>query len=345
MVKPVDSLRVHWHRLCMSPLLMHLALVAAQVVALSGYVFRETDGNPPRRSVTVELSDGNRVRYRKATEEGGKFEFRKVQEGRYTIRVRFGDFTITEDQVTVTSSGKNCAAVMLPKRRAGTQNFRAVTADRLAAQSNRKLQKNLREAAKLVARQDLSGAARLYEQAAATSATADTWDTLGLLYLQMGKKGDAIHAFEKAIVQEPEYLLPYSHLGWFYEEDRRYSALLNLANRALQVDPQWMTAHAFLGEALAGKGDSEAALQSLQKASSLVQGKASEPYFFMAQMRYLRRDCAGARKDLEHYLELNTSARGRPGPAKLLLLLDTCGSGASENPVSPDVKKASEPPR
>jgi tetratricopeptide (TPR) repeat protein len=329
----------------MPPLLMHLALVAAQVMTLSGYVFRETDGNPPRRPMTLELSDGSRTRYHETTEPGGKFEFHKVQEGHYTIRIRFGEFIVTEDQVTVTGSGENFAAVMLPKRWAGARNFRAITADQLASQSNRKLQKNLRKAAKLLARQDLSGAAQVYEQAAASGATADIWDTLGLLYLQMGKKEDAIHTFEKAIAQDPEYLLPYSHLGWFYQEERRYSALLNLANRALEVDPQWMTAHAFLGAARAGTGDSEAALQSLQRASALVQGKAAGPYFLMAQMRYLRRDCAGARKDLEHYLELNTSVRNLPGTARLLALLKTCRSTASESPVSADFKKADAPPR
>jgi len=309
----------------MISLLLHLAIAAAQAGTLSGYVFRETDGNPPRRLMTVELSDGDRTRYRETTEAGGMFVFRKVQGGRYTIRVRFGDFVVVENQVTVTSSGKNFAAVMLPKRRVSARDFRAVTADQLASQSNRTLQKSLRKAARLVAQHDLSGAAQVYEQAAAAGATADLWDTLGLLYLQMGKKDESIRAFEKAIAQDPEYLFPYAHLGWFYQEDRQYSKLLELANRALVADPQWMTAHAFLGEARAGTGDSGAALQSAQRASALVQGKAAGPYLLMAKVRYFRQDCAGARKDVERYLELNTSARELPGTAKLLELLKACG--------------------
>lgn len=309
----------------MISLLLHLAIAAAQAGTLSGYVFRETDGNPPRRLMTVELRDGDRTRYRETTEAGGMFVFHKVQEGRYTIRVRFGDFTVVEDQLTVTGSGKNFAAVMLPKRRVGPRDFRAVTAGQLASQSNRTLQKSLRKAARLVARHDLSGAAQVYEQAAAAGATADLWDTLGLLYLQMGKKDDSIRAFERAIAQDPEYLLPYAHLGWYYQEDRRYNDLLKLAHRALVADPQWMTAYAFLGEAQAGTGDSGAALQSAQRASALVQGKAAGPHLLMAKIRYLRQDYAGARKDMERYLELNTSARDLPGTAKLMELLKACG--------------------
>ncbi|MBS1214983.1 MAG: Tetratricopeptide repeat [Proteobacteria bacterium] len=314
----------------MTPLILHLALAAAQAGTLSGYVFRETDGNPPRRPMTVELSDGDRTRYRETTEAGGMFMFRKVQEGHYTIRVRFGDFVAVDDRITVTGSGNNFAAVMLPKRRAKSQDFRAVTADRLASQSNGKLRKSLRKAAKLVARHDLSGAVRLYEQVAAVDATADLWDTLGLLYLQMGRKDDSIHAFEKAISQDPEYLLPYAHLGWFYQQERRYNELLKLAGRALAADPQWMTAHALLGEARVGTGDLEAALQSVQRASALVQGKAAGPYLLMAELRYLHQDCAGARIELGRYLELNTSARGLPGTAKLLELLRGCRRDGAE---------------
>ena len=103
------------------------------------------------------------------------------------------------------------------------------------------------------------------------------------------------------------------------------SLLLHLAiAAALAADPQWMTAHAFLGEARAGTGDSIAALQAAQRASELVQGKAGAPYLLMAKIRYLREDCAGARKDMERYLELNTSARELPGTAKLLELMKAC---------------------
>jgi tetratricopeptide (TPR) repeat protein len=305
-------------------LLLHLALAAAQTGTLSGYVFRETDGNPPRRPMTVELSDGERTRYRETTEAGGTFLFSKVREGQYTVRVRFGDFIAADDHVTVAASANNFTVVMLPKRRAKAQDFRAVTADQLASQSNATLQKSLRKAARLVARHDLSGAARLYEQVAAVDPTAGLWDTLGLLYLQMNRKEDAVIAFEKAIARDPEYLLPFAHLGWFYQQERRYSELLKLANRALATDPQWMTAQTFLGEAQAANGDPEAALQSVQRASAQVQGKAAGPYLLMAKIRYLREDCPGARKDLDHYLELNTSARELPGTARLMDLLGAC---------------------
>ena len=233
-------------------LLLPMALVAAQLGTLEGYVFRETDGGPPRRPLTVELINQGRSRYHQTSNKDGTFTFKKVREGDYTIRARFSNFIIVEDIVTVMSQRKNFAAVMLPKRRPGAQTFRTIGADQLAAQSDRKMQKKLKQAGGLVVKRDFAGAALLYEEVAAKGTQPGIWDTLGLLYLQMGRKDEAIQAFEKAIEQEPKNLLPYTHLGTAYLEERRYKELLGMARRALAVDSKWLTAHVFLGEAQAG---------------------------------------------------------------------------------------------
>jgi tetratricopeptide (TPR) repeat protein len=307
-------------------LLLSLALVAPQVGTLEGYVFRETDGGPPRRPLTVELIEQGRTKYRKTTKADGDFVFSNVREGAYTIRARFSDFVIAEDTVTVTNGTKNSAAVMLPKRRAGPRTFRTVTADQLATQSDRRLQKTLRQAAGLTAKGDLAGAVRLYEQAAAAAGVQPTvWDGLGLLYFQMGRKDEAYHAFEKAMEQDQEFLLPYAHLGAVYLEERRYKELLTVAKRALAIDSKWMTAFTFLGEAQANAGDLKAAQRSAETASELARGKAPEPYLLLAKVRWTRKDCAGARRHMERYLELRTSARELPEIMKSLEMLRACG--------------------
>jgi tetratricopeptide (TPR) repeat protein len=308
-------------------LLLLLAMVTPQLETLEGYVFREADGGPPRRPLTVELIEQGRTMYRKTTKADGDFVFSKVRTGSYAIRARFGDFVIAEDAVTVTSGRKNFAAVMLPKRRAGARTFRTVTADQLAAQSDRDLQKKLTQAAGLAAKGDLAGAVQLYEQAAAAPGPQPVvWDALGLLYFQMGKKDEAFHAFSKSMEQDPEYLFPYAHLGAAYLEERKYKELLAVAKRALVIDSKWMTAYAFLGEAQANAGDLEAAQRSAEMASELARGRAPGPYFLLAKVRWARRDCAGARRHLERYLELKTSARELPEIVKSLEMLRACES-------------------
>jgi tetratricopeptide (TPR) repeat protein len=303
-----------------------LAMVAPQVGTLDGYVFRAADGGPPRRPPTVELIEQGRTKYRKTTETDGNFVFNNVRSGDYTIRARFSDFVVAEEAVTVTSGGKNFAAVMLPKRRAKARTFRTVTADQLATQSDRDLQKKLRQAAGLASKGDLAGAARLYEQAAAESGTQpDVWDTLALLYFQMGRKDEAFSAFGKAMEQDPESLLPYTHLGTIYLDERKYKELLVVAKRALAIDSKWMTAYAFLGEAQAHAGELEAAQRSAEIASELTRGRAPGPYLLLAKVCWTRKDCAGARRHMERYLELKTSARELPEVLKSLELLRACG--------------------
>jgi tetratricopeptide (TPR) repeat protein len=274
--------------------------------------------------MTVELIEQGRAKYRKTTEADGCFVFRNVRQGAYVIGARFNDFVIAADAVTVTS-GKNFTTVMLSKRRAGARTFRTVTADQLAVQSDRDLQKTLRQAAGLVAKGDLAGAVRLYEQAAAAGAQPDVWDGLALLYFQMGRKDEAFRSFAKAMEQDPNNLLPYTHLGTIYSEEQKYKELLAVAKRALAIDPKWMTAHAFLGEAQASTGDLEAAQRSAEIASELTQGRAPGPYLLLAKIRWGRRDCAGARRHMERYLALKTSARKIPEVVKSLEMLHACG--------------------
>jgi tetratricopeptide (TPR) repeat protein len=304
-----------------------LAVGMPDLGTLEGYVFREAGGGPPRRPLTVELIEQGRTKYRKTTSAEGNFVFSKLRKGDYTIRARFSDFIIAEDAITVMTGGKNFAAVMLPKRRAGAGTFRTVSADQLSAQSDRNLQKKLRQAAQLTAKGDLTLAVRLYEQAAAEAdIQANIWDGLGLLYYRIGRKDEAFRSFAKAMEQEPEYLLPYAHLASIYLDERRYKELLEVAKRALVIDSNWMTAHTFLGEAQAGTGDLQAAQRSAERASELARGRAAEPYLLLAKVLWARGNCTGARRHLERYLELKTSAREFPEVVKSLELLRTCGS-------------------
>ena len=305
--------------------LLFFVMLAPQLGTLEGYVFGERDGGPPLRRLTVELIDQGRAKHRETTEADGSFVFNKVEVGRYTIRVRFSEFVIVEEAVTVTNLGKNFTAVMLPKRWAGTRTFRAVTADQLAVDSNRDLQEKLTKAVKLSNQGDFAGAIRLYEQAAEAGAQADLWDGLGLLYLRVGRKDDAFNAFEKAIDRDPDYLLSYAHVGAIYLKEQRYKELLAVAKRALLIDPKWLTGHAFLGEALVRTGDLEGAQLAAETASQLARGRAPALYLLLAKVRWARQDCAGARKDMERYLELNTSVRELPETVKSLEMLRACG--------------------
>ena len=186
--------------------------------------------------------------------------FEKVREGRYTIRARYDSFVVNEDTITVSGGEVNFAVVMLPKRRGGSgTRFGTVSVDQLAARSDREYQKKVREAARLTQARQFAEAVRVYEQAVEKHPSAEVLDALALLCWQLGRKEEAFQSWDKAIAQDPKFLFSYTHLATVYLEERRYKDLLEVARRALEVDPKWVTAYLFLGEAQAGLRDLPAA--------------------------------------------------------------------------------------
>ncbi len=303
-----------------------LLALAAELASLAGYVFREAGGEPPRRTVTVELAAEGRTRGRRQSRPDGSFLFDKVPPGVYTLRARAGDFILTEEPVTLEAGRENFHALMLPKRWAGARTFGTVSVDRLAAQADRTLQKALHRAAECAQRGDWAGAARLYEQATARNAPSDVWDALGLVYLRLDRRAEALGAFEKAIEADPGFLFPYAHLAAAYLEERRYREVAAVANRALAADANWLTGYAFLAEAQAGLGQWEAALQAAEAALRIGGGRAPAPYLLLAKIYWARGDCAAARVNLERYLGLNSSARRLPETVRSLEKLSACRS-------------------
>jgi tetratricopeptide (TPR) repeat protein len=312
-------------------LLFPLALAAAELASLAGYVFREAGGEPPRRPVTVELVVEGRVRQRRQCHQDGSFVFEKVPPGAYALRARAGDFILTEEPVSLQAGPNNFHALMLPKRWAGARTFATVSVDRLAAQADRTLQKALRRAAECAQRGDWTGAALLYEQAVARKAPADVWDALGLVYLRLDRRAEALRAFEKAIEADSGFLFPYAHLAGAYLEERRYQEVAAVAHRALAADPNWLTGHALLAEAQAGLAQWEAALQAAESASRAAAGRAPAPYLLLAKISWARGDCASARAHLERYLRLNSSARSLPETLRSLEKLSACRQQAASD--------------
>lgn len=295
-----------------------------QAASLRGYVFREADGSPPRRPLTIELAQNGKARHRQTTREDGAFEFPEVAAGSYTIVPRIRDFVLTQEAVTVSAAGPNFSAVMLPKRRASVSRFGTVSVDQLSRRNTRQTQKKLKEADQLLQRRDVAGAARRYEEAVQLRPSAEILDALALLYLQQGRKEEAYRTFEQAIALDARFLFPYSHLAGVYLEEGKPREVAAVATHALQVDPKWAGAHLLLGEAQVRLGDLEGAARHARAASELMQEKSPDPHLLWAKIRWARNDCRAAREDLGRYLNLRTSARTLPEFRKLMETLEAC---------------------
>jgi Tfp pilus assembly protein PilF len=328
----VSSVRRACRAICHnSHVLIGLALMALatapalpQAGALSGTVFWESRGFPPRYPFTVELLREGKVRHRKSTAAGGRFEFRKVPEGRYLIRARWQDFILVHDVVMISAAGPNFASLMLPKFRAGILPFATISYEQLLQLASRPSQKKLGEADRLLQSGDLAGAAQRYQEVLDATPTAGVCDALGVLHYVQGRHDDARRMFESAIRRDPLFLLAHAHLTSMLLDQRLYGEAAAVAVRALEIDPKWATGHLLLASLRFRQNDLVEAAEHARIASETVRGKSPEPYLLLAKIARAQQDCATARRHLNRYLDLRTSAR--TDMQEIIKIIEACGS-------------------
>ncbi len=242
------------------------------------------------------------------TRPDGAFTFEKVAPGHYVIVARLPAGVFSNDFVEIVPGERNFAAVMLPKRRAGSTGF-TVSAETLARRSNQRLQNQIRQANRILESGDFARAAHEYEKIAATAPDAGLYDGLALVYLQLGRRDQAYQAFEQALARDPQFLFAYSHLGAAYAGEGKYAELATLAARALEVDSRWAGAHLLLSEACVRTGLLDEAARHALTAGELMHGKSPDPHLLLARIRWSQQDCSAAREHLDRYLGLRSSAR------------------------------------
>jgi tetratricopeptide (TPR) repeat protein len=122
------------------------------------------------------------------------------------------------------------------------------------------------------------------------------------------------------------------HVGFSYLGSRRYKEAIVEFRRTLEVHADWVWGHAKLAMALAYDGQSDAALESLDKAEELIAQGGDTPLLrsWLGVARAQAGDEAGARACLE---KMQAQAKdGWVDPVELAELL--CALGETENALS-----------
>jgi tetratricopeptide (TPR) repeat protein len=145
-----------------------------------------------------------------------------------------------------------------------------------------------------------------------------------MVYMQLERKEDAYSAFEKALARDPKFLFPYVHLAALYASDAKHAELRVLASQALEMDPQWAGAHLLMAEASLRARQAEAAAHHARRAEELSGGKSPDPHLILARVRWFQNECGPARRHLDRYLALRTSARLSPEHQTFLRAVQDC---------------------
>jgi len=116
---------------------------------------------------------------------------------------------------------------------------------------------------------DLSAAARHYQRALSLSPTdMDIIGDAATLLQSLGRLGEAIALKEQAVARDPVNPRGHHNLGNAYRWAGRWDAAIASYGAALILSPGYIGAQTGIGQALLGKGESEAALEAIWLESS-----------------------------------------------------------------------------
>lgn len=104
--------------------------------------------------------------------------------------------------------------------------------------------------------------------------TANSWNTLGLLYVQAGHEDLALHAFKQAIALDPQESQSYVNLASLYSWTGNKDQALNYIEKALRLNPQ--NPHALLNRAILLK-NTPRFKEAIENANTLIRLQPQNP--------------------------------------------------------------------
>lgn len=96
-----------------------------------------------------------------------------------------------------------------------------------------------------------------------------TWERLGEVYKSAGQYGDAIGAFQKAILINPRNSMSHYRLGLVYAAERKEQEAINSFTKVLELNPNSAQAHASLASQYRKMGFEKIAQEHIEKARSM----------------------------------------------------------------------------
>ena len=128
--------------------------------------------------------------------------------------------------------------------------------------------------------------------------------TIGSAYEHVGDTQQAIDHFQKAIDAKPSFAVPYNNLAWLLatspdESFRDPARAVELAKKAVELNPNLPGIFNTLGVAEYRAGDWEGAIKSLEKATKSADGGNAFDWFFLAMTNQRLGRNAEARDDYE----------------------------------------------
>lgn len=270
---------------------------------------------PSRASVII---DGATTPFTASTFAGsnGRFRFRKLEAGSYTITVFVPGLGEARRTVAVSPSladSKGRVAVTMALGSGESAGAKAL--ERSATVSVRQLsipdraRSEYNEARKKLARRDVEGAVRHLERAVELAPQfAAAWNYLGVIAYQSMEHEKAEAHFRRALEQEPGFYSSVVNLGGVLNNLGKHQEALKYNLYAVQEQPEDALANSQLGITYFSLGDFDKALQYLDAAKRLDPSHFSHPQLILAEIYMRRAQPAAAIRELEDFLARHPDA-------------------------------------
>lgn len=285
----------------MGPLL--LVFVAAELFELRGRI-----EPPARASVSI-----HRVQSPFATatlaDDDGKFTFKKLEAGAYTVTVfmpsrgevrrtvEVGTGQAVRNRVAITLNLKDSDFVF----RDSVSRTHAVSAKQLSIPG-----KALREyeaAQKALAKNEIAEAERRIEKAVDLAPHfATAWNHLGTMAYQTQRYARAAECFRESLAQDPQLYEPLVNLGGVLLNLNQPDEAFRYNQHAVLTRPNDALANSQFGMTYWHLGNAEMAEKYLRRAVELDPAHFSHPQLLLADIRMKRGEFRAAADELESFL-------------------------------------------
>ncbi len=303
---------------------------------------------PPFRWVPVVIRSTTGS-YHKQTLTGadGKFKFKKLDPGHYTIHVFHRRLGETRHSVEVTPSfadEKGRVATVVPFRRSEAAMKRQlrqrhmVSFDELAIKDDAR--EELEKAGKELRKGDVKSAVARLEKAVAISPQfIAAWNQLGVIAYRDGDFAKAETCFLKALAVDPQSFPPLVNLGAALLALKRFDEALGYNRTAVQVHPDDSLANSQLGINYFHIGNHDEAIRYLTTAKRIDPAHFSLPQLTLAEIYARREQWRKAANELKNLQALHPDSPVAEMAAESLLKLreaeDGAHSGQKRGPDQP----------
>lgn len=319
------------HRLAVA-LTVCLILPVAALAAAEGserYELRGqilTPDNKPmrgRRVLNVNLH-GNTATFTKSTLSfGGKFKFRGLLPGSYTVVIAppgLGETRQTVEVGETLADAKRRIEVQVVLREQDRRAGRVISVEQLSI-PEKAWAEYRRAMKKFGERETEAGIAHLEKAIGMAPQFVQALNHLGTVYYHKNQFTKAEEYFRKALEQDGNAYEPLVNLGGTLLNQNRYEEALAFNRNAVLARPNDALAHSQLGMNLFSLGDLEQAAVHLRRAKKLDPAHFSHPQFLLAEIYLRKGERRAALSELEELTRLHPDDprmdRVRAGIARL----------------------------